>query len=53
MRDPRGKKPQDLFPEIFKDEEAEHESQVSEDVVKELQAEMAAINANIKKGETS
>ena len=53
MRDPKGKKPQDLFPEIFKDEEAEHESQVSEDVVKELQAEMAAINANIKKGETS
>jgi len=53
MRDPRGKKPQDLFPEIFKEEDEHNEPEVSEEVVSKLQAEMAAINASIQKGETS
>lgn len=50
MRDPKGKTPQDLFPGIF-DNEQNNESQLNEDEVKELQAELAAMNAMKESGQ--
>lgn len=41
MRDPKGKTVRDLFPAIFEDEDEEQrESQLSEDEIKELQADI-------------
>jgi len=45
MRDPNGKTVADMFPMLFEDEEDSDETQITEDEVAMLQAEMAAMNA--------
>jgi hypothetical protein len=45
MRDPKGKTVADTFPMLFDDDDGDDEPPVSQAVIDELKAEMAAINS--------
>ena len=51
MRDPKGKTVADLFPQFFEDEHTNNETQLSDNEVKELQEELAAMNAKNESGQ--
>lgn len=51
MRDSKGKTVVDMFPQLFEDDNIAANPPLSDEEVKELQAEMDAINARILKNE--
>lgn len=51
MRDSKGKTVVDMFPQLFEDDNIAANQPLSDEEVKELQAEMDAINARILKNE--
>ena len=51
MRDSKGKTVVDMFPQLFEDDNIASNPPLSDEEVKELQAEMDAINARILKNE--
>jgi len=53
MRDPKGKTPEDMFPQLFEDEDDfESAPPLTDEEIREEQARMAAMNAKILKSET-
>ena len=49
MRDPKGKTVANMFPQLFEDDEDDDiEPPISEDDAAQLQAEMAAMNAQMQ-----
>lgn len=49
MRDAKGKTVADLFPSLFEDDDEDYEPPITDDEAAEMQANMRAMNAAVKK----